>query len=101
MTQELRRYFDTGVYHARQQWLRERFGEPQGEGAASFSRSCALCCRGTSISRPMPCCGNAAKLAGYKLGLHEAKLSPAWRRRLSANPDYWQNTAPEPAGILR
>ena len=29
---EFRRYFDIGVFHARQQWLRREFGEAEGEG---------------------------------------------------------------------
>jgi len=30
--QEFRRYFDIGVFHARENWILQRFGKPTGEG---------------------------------------------------------------------
>ena len=38
VVQEFRRYFDTGVYHRQEMWLRESFGSPVGEGKRFVER---------------------------------------------------------------
>lgn len=90
IAQEFRRYFDTGVYHARESWLRESFGEPHGEGRRFVLSELKTLMPGHIYLLPYILLRTAAKLIGYKLGLREARLGPAWCRRLSAHSNYWE-----------
>lgn len=87
--EEFRRYFDTGVFHAREAWIREKFGQAGGEGKRyvlselSFLGWRRLYLLPTSILR------NAVKLLGYKLGILERHI-PLWlKKRLSMHRRFW------------
>jgi rhamnosyltransferase len=87
--QEFRRYFDTGVYHARSQWLLAHFGRPHNEGRRFVLSELRSLLPANFYFVPYALLRTAAKFTGYSLGLREAKLGPAWCRRLSAHPNYW------------
>lgn len=40
--EEFKRYFDIGVFHADEPWIREKFGGAGGEGKNLFSLSCVF-----------------------------------------------------------
>jgi rhamnosyltransferase len=88
-TEEFKRYFDTGVFHARQPWIRKTFGGARGEGLR-FVRSEL---RYLSDHAPLliyeAFVRSAAKMAGYKVGAMERILPLALKRRLSMHPSYW------------
>lgn len=96
IAQEFRRYFDIGVCHARERWLREWFGNPGGAGVKFvLSQMRTLVPRHMHLM-PSALVRTAAKLAGYKLGLAEAKLGKTWCRRLSYHTGYWDSPANSP-----
>ncbi|EAX48960.1 glycosyl transferase, family 2 [Thermosinus carboxydivorans Nor1] len=87
--QEFKRYFDIGVFHGRESWLREAFGQAEGEGFRYVCSELRYLWVSGKRFIPKACLQNLAKLVGYKLGLHE-KLLPRWvKKRLSANKQYW------------
>lgn len=87
--EEFRRYFDMGVFHAREPWIRQAFGGAGGEGIRyvkselSFLgfRHCYLWL--SSILR------NVIKLLGYKLGQQEVHLPLMLKRKLGMYRRYW------------
>ncbi len=96
IAQEFRRYFDTGVYHKRESWLREQFGEPQGEGKRFvLSELHSLLPRHLHLV-PYAILRTAAKYLGYQLGLREALLGRKWSQRLSYHTGYWYSSHNNP-----
>ena len=87
--EELQRYFDTGVYHSQQHWLRERFGEPEGEGKRFVLSELAYLIPRHLQLVPYALFRTAFKAVGYQLGLHKAALGAGLSRRLSYHKTYW------------
>jgi len=89
--EEFRRYFDTGVLHAREPWIRQRFGNAEGDGLRYVkSELVYLWARGRSHI-PSALFRNAWKLIGFRLGLKEALLPQVMKRKLSMFRSYWAN----------
>jgi rhamnosyltransferase len=95
VAEEFRRYFDIGVSHRREPWLREQFGKPAGEGGRFvLSELCYLVPRNLGLV-PIALLRTASKALGYQLGLREAQLGKGWSRRLSYHKNFWD----EPTGF--
>lgn len=87
--EEFRRYFDQGVFHARQPWLREEFGSAEGEGM-SFVLSGFRYIKARHMSLvPSLIIRTILSFLGYKLGKLEAHLPLSIKKRLSMHPHYW------------
>jgi rhamnosyltransferase len=90
MAQEFRRYFDIGVLHAREPWLLEKFGRPEGEGMRFVRSETAYLWKHAPHLLPSAWLRTLLKLAGYRLGKAEAHL-PLWlKRRLGMLHGYWK-----------
>jgi rhamnosyltransferase len=76
--QEFRRYFDLGIFFAKERWLLEEFGKPESEGAKFLGSEWSfLLSQGLFYLLPVSVLRAAAKLLGYRLGLcHE--FLPVW-----------------------
>ena len=89
MFQEFRRYFDTGVFHARNPWLLQTFGSAGGEGMRFVRSELLYLWRCAPWWIPSAMARTFAKLAGYRMGLFEA-LMPRWIKRwCSMHYRYW------------
>lgn len=88
ITQEFQRYFDTGVYHRQESWLRERFGSPGGEGKRFVLSELAYLTPRHLHLVPYALVRTLSKAIGYHLGLRET-LGAAWSKRLSYHKSYW------------
>ncbi len=87
--EEFRRYFDTGVFHAREPWIRQEFGQVGGEGKRyMFSELRFLGLRRLYLW-PSSILRNIFKLLGYRLGLIESLLPTGLKKRLSMHLRYW------------
>lgn len=87
--QEFRRYFDTGVFHARSPWLLQTFGSAGGEGLRFVRSELAYLWRHAPMWIPSALLRTAAKLAGYRLGRLEA-IWPVWFKRwCSMHKGFW------------
>jgi rhamnosyltransferase len=86
----LRRYFDTGVFHARTPWLQEKFGSYRGEGLNFVKSELCYLSVHAPLQIPRSFAHTLAKIIGYRLGRIERILPLQIKRRLSMAPRYWQ-----------
>ena len=89
-TQELNRYFDIGVLHARESWLIREFGATGGEGGRFVRSELNYLWPRYWWFIPSALVRTALKLVGYRLGRIERKLSIRWKRRLSMHHRFWR-----------
>jgi len=90
-SEEFRRYFDTGVFHAFEPWIRQSFGQPEGEGLRYTRSELASLWEVNPWLIPSSLIRSALKLLGFKLGMAERFL-PLWlKRRLSMHKHFWQS----------
>lgn len=90
IAQDLKRYFDTGVFHTNHPWLMTDFGSATGEGKKFvLSELKYLLKKGRVWLLPVWFLRNLAKYGGYKLGRKYKKFSPETRIRLSMHKKWW------------
>ena len=90
MRQEFQRYFDIGVLHAREPWLLEKFGKPEGEGVRFVRSETAYLWKHAPRLIPSAWLRTLLKLAGYRLGKAEAGLPLRLKMRLGMHHGYWK-----------
>jgi rhamnosyltransferase len=89
--QEFSRYFDIGVYHAREHKLLEAFGTPQGEGLRFVKSEMRFLRENGRSFIPLAMIRTLSKFVAYQLGLHEASLPVGLLEMISAHPRFWQD----------
>lgn len=89
VTEEFRRYFDMGVFHARQRWIRDSLGGAGSEGRAYVASELRFLGVGRLGLWPVSLWRSLAKLIGYKAGQAEAIMPRALKRRLSMHRGFW------------
>ena len=88
--QEFRRYFDMGVFHAREPWLREEFGGAEGEGVKFVISEFKYLLKRAFWRVPEGILRTLFRYSGFQLGLIE-KWLPQWlKRRLAMNKGYFK-----------
>ncbi len=89
--EEFKRYFDMGVFHAREPWIRKEFGGAGGEGLRYVKSEL----RFLGVSRwylwPSSILRNGLKLLAYKLGQNERFLSKNTKKKLGMYKGYWES----------
>lgn len=89
--EEFRRYFDQGVFHAREKWIRENFGGAGGEGLRYVRSELGFLGLHRLHLWPAAILRNACKLLAYKLGQLEQHL-PIWlKKKMSMHRRYWDS----------
>lgn len=89
LMEEFRRYFDMGVFHARENWIRQNFGGAGGEGIRYVKSELCFLGLGCWYLWPLALLRNVTKLVGYKLGQKEASLPVSLKRKLGMYRRYW------------
>lgn len=92
--QEFRRYFDTGVLHARQPWLLQAFGGAGGEGARFVRSEFNYLLRHAPSWIPGALLRTVVKWLGYKLGQQEARWPLSFNRWCSMHRNFWSRACP-------
>lgn len=87
--EEFRRYFDIGVFHATEKWIRDSFGGAGGEGKKFLLSEFKYLCKNRPFLIPKSVINNFAKILGYKLGQHYIFLNKKIVRKLSMHKRYW------------
>ncbi|MBV2132946.1 glycosyltransferase [Pseudomonas sp. MAP12] len=91
LAEEFCRYFDQGVFHAREAWIRQNFGGAGGEGLRYVKSELKF----LGVSRlylwPSAIVRNACKLLAYKLGQKEQQLSIGLKKKLGMYKGYWNS----------
>lgn len=92
LLQQLRRYFDIGVFYGREGWLEKEFGSAGGEGVKFVKSEIRyLVAEQSSYLIPYALAHTIAKLTGYRLGKAERFL-PSWlKRRVGMNRLFWRD----------
>lgn len=91
ITEEFRRYFDQGVFHAREAWIRENFGGAGGEGLRYVKSELSFLGVSSFYLWPSALLRNACKLLAYKLGQVEQHLPIYLKRKMSMHKRYWDS----------
>lgn len=86
---EFKRYFDIGVFHASNPWIREEFGGAGGEGARFILSEFRYLLKNSIFSIPEAMLNNASKIIGYKLGQKYRKIPMSINKKLSMHNRYW------------
>lgn len=88
------RYFDTGVFHARNIWMREKFGSHGGEGLRFVKSELHYLAQHRPLQIPRALCHTLAKYLGYRLGRQERVIPKSLKRFMSMTPGYWRPRQP-------
>ena len=94
LREEGRRYFDTGVFHARAPWIRGHLGGAGGQGARYVLSELRYVGTGRPWRWPASLLRNAVKLAAFQIGLRERFLPVRLKRRLSLHRRFWDSDRP-------
>jgi O-antigen biosynthesis alpha-1,3-rhamnosyltransferase len=88
--QEFKRYFDIGVFHKMESWIREAFGKAEGEGMKYLKSEMAYLIKmGKYHLFPELFIRNALKYIGYSLGGSYKWLPGVVIREMSMNREWW------------
>jgi rhamnosyltransferase len=90
LSEQLARYFDIGVFDARNAWLREEFGSHSGEGWRFIKSEFRYLAQHAPWQIPKAWSRAAAKFLGYRIGRIERWLPARLKRRISMSPWYWR-----------
>ncbi len=88
--QEFKRYFDIGVFHAEEDWIRQAFGGAGGEGQRYVRSELRYLGWQRCHWWPTSFLANACKLVSYKLGQQHRRLPERVRKSLSMHKGYWR-----------
>lgn len=87
--QEIKRYFDMGVFHAREPWIRQELGGAEGEGRKFVISELRYLLKNAFWRVPEGVLRTCLRYSGFRLGLIEQKM-PLWlKRRLVMNKGYF------------
>lgn len=88
--EELRRYFDTGVFHKREAWLRSTFGQAEGEGLRFVQSEIRYLLKNKKpYLLPAAFVRTCAKYLGYRLGTMEKDIPLSMKKKLSMHCGFW------------
>ncbi len=89
--QEFKRYFDMGVFHVREPWLRQEFGSAEGEGVKFVVSEFKYLLKHAFWRIPEGMLRTLFRYIGFRLGLME-KWLPLWLKKLMAmNKGYFKS----------
>jgi len=88
--QEFSRYFDMGVFHAREPWIRQELGNAEGEGVRFVISEFKYLIRHAFWRLPEAVLRTIMKYIGFHLGLAERHIPLNIKRKISMNPGYFK-----------
>jgi len=88
--QEFQRYFDIGVFNARESWIRREFGSAESEGGKFVKSELRYLLAHNPLLIPEALLRTCFKLLGYRLGLAESGLPLGIKRAFSMQKAYWR-----------
>lgn len=88
--QEFKRYFDIGVFHSREAWIRNTFGAAEGEGKRFVQDEIKFLLRKNPLLLFEMVFRDGMKFLGYRLGIKEKNIPIAIKRKISMTSKYWK-----------
>lgn len=90
LLQEFSRYFDMGVFHAKEPWLRQELGGAESEGLKFVISEIKYLLRHAFWMIPEAMLRTIIRYAGFRLGLEERHIPLNIKRKISMNPGYFK-----------
>jgi rhamnosyltransferase len=90
LQQEFRRYFDMGVLHARESWIRNELGSAEGEGLRFVKSELRYLSQHAFWRIPEALLRTLLKYLGFRLGLMEEHIPNRLKRRFGMNKGYFK-----------
>ncbi|HBJ0984673.1 TPA: glycosyltransferase family 2 protein [Escherichia coli] len=87
--EEFKRYFDIGVFHKDEPWIRKNVSGASGEGRKYIISEIRFLLKNYPHWLPLSCINNFMKLLGYKLGQHYNILPKKIIKAFSMHKRYW------------
>ena len=87
--QEFQRYFDIGALHARESWLLDHLGSPEGEGRRFVLSELRYLVRHAPWRIPSALGRTLVKYLGYRIGRHERHLPRSIKEKMSMQKTFW------------
>lgn len=88
--QEFKRYFDIGVFHARESWIREIFGKAEGEGKRFVISEVKMIIGKKPLLLFEMIFRDGMKFLGYRLGIKEKYIPKNIKKKISMTKGYWK-----------
>lgn len=88
--EEFHRYFDIGVFHSRENWIRKNFGSAEGAGKKFVLMKFLAILKENPLKIFSAIFRDGAKFLGYRLGLIEKILPKSLCKKFSMNKNYWR-----------
>ncbi|MEK0205832.1 glycosyltransferase [Klebsiella michiganensis] len=88
--EEFKRYFDIGVFHTDEPWIRENSGGATGEGRKYIFSEIKYLLLKNPLWIPYACINNFMKIIGYKLGQKYKFLPRKFIKKFSMHKRYWK-----------
>ncbi|AWQ55312.1 TPA: glycosyltransferase family 2 protein [Klebsiella pneumoniae] len=89
--EEFKRYFDIGVFHKNEPWIREKFGSAGGEGKRFIISEIKFLLTKSPKWLFLSIINNFMKIAGYKLGQKYDYLPLPFIKKISMHKRYWND----------
>ncbi|WP_368542473.1 glycosyltransferase family 2 protein [Enterobacter soli] len=87
---EFSRYFDIGVFHQEQSWIRRDFGGAGGEGKKFILSEMRFVLKRQPLYLIQAFINNGAKFLGYQLGKRYKRLPLSLSKKFSMHKKYWK-----------
>lgn len=88
--QEFKRYFDIGVFHAREAWIGEAFGRAERQGLKFVVMETKRIIKHNPLLLFAMMLRDGMKYIGYRLGINEKYIPITIKKRISMNVHYWK-----------
>lgn len=89
--EEFKRYFDIGVFHCKESWIREKIGGASGEGKKFIISELIFLLKNAPHWIPVACINNFMKILGYKIGKRYKVLPKKIIKIFSMHKRYWDS----------
>ena len=87
--EEFKRYFDIGVFHTDEPWIKEHFGGASGEGKKFILSELRYLLENGIHYIPIAFINNFMKIVGYKLGQKYKKIPISLVKYCSMHKRFW------------
>ncbi|EOF9277558.1 glycosyltransferase family 2 protein [Klebsiella pneumoniae] len=88
--EEFKRYFDIGVFHSDEPWIRHNFGSAGGEGKKFILSEFFYLLKKVPLWIPLSFINNFMKILGYKVGQHYKLFPVKYVPSLSMHKRFWK-----------
>lgn len=95
LMQDFRRYFDMGVFHAREPWIRDEFGTAEKEGMKFVISEMRYVLKYEPLKVPLGLLRTLLRYLGFRLGLVEKSIPYRAKCLFSMNSGFFKKEAGE------